>query len=162
MNQRVLVIGYGNPGRLDDGLGPALAAMLEECGLENVEIDSDYQLTVENAAQAAEVGLVVFADASTSCQEPFEFYPVEPEINLSFSSHHVSAEVVIGLARDLFLSCPDAYMLSIRGYEFDRFGECLSKQAQDNLGSAVEFVDSFIRQRLEINAAGVVKKGVLL
>ena len=27
---KVLIIGYGNPGRLDDGLGPALADLMEK------------------------------------------------------------------------------------------------------------------------------------
>ena len=37
---RVLVIGYGNPGRWDDGLGPALAAELGGLGLPNVTTSS--------------------------------------------------------------------------------------------------------------------------
>jgi len=30
---KVLLIGFGNPGRLDDGLGPALAEIFEEKSL---------------------------------------------------------------------------------------------------------------------------------
>ena len=43
-----LVIGFGNPGRLDDGLGPALAARFEAKGLDDVVVDADYQLTVKD------------------------------------------------------------------------------------------------------------------
>ena len=50
---RILVIGYGNPGRLDDGLGPAVASAMEEFNLPGVSVDSNYQLTVEDAASAA-------------------------------------------------------------------------------------------------------------
>ena len=36
MPRRLLVIGYGNPGRLDDGLGPAFAAQVERLQLPDV------------------------------------------------------------------------------------------------------------------------------
>jgi len=66
----VLVIGYGNPGRRDDGLGPALAERLQELRLPGVDVDADYQLTVEDAAAAAEHDVVVFADAAQAGPEP--------------------------------------------------------------------------------------------
>ena len=47
---RVLVIGYGNPGRQDDGLGAAVIERLEALGLEGVTVDADYQLNIEDAA----------------------------------------------------------------------------------------------------------------
>ncbi len=50
---RVLVIGFGNPAREDDGIGPAVADRLEESGIDGVVVDADYQLTVENAADVA-------------------------------------------------------------------------------------------------------------
>lgn len=151
MSKRMLVIGYGNPGRLDDGLGPAMAAALEQCCIEGVEIDSDYQLTVEDAAQIANVDLVVFIDASTDGKEPFDFYPIKPKEDLSFSTHHISPEAVVDLAANLFDSRPSAYMLSIRGYEFNHFEESLSMQARDNLEAALEFTTSFLRQQREDN-----------
>ena len=44
---QTLVIGYGNPGRRDDGLGPSFADILAAEGIPGVDVDSDYQLTVE-------------------------------------------------------------------------------------------------------------------
>ena len=49
----VLVIGYGNPGRMDDGLGPATIDELEKLAIDGVDLDADYQLTVEDAAAVA-------------------------------------------------------------------------------------------------------------
>ena len=43
---RVLLLCYGNPGRLDDGLGPAFGEVLERESLPGVTVDLDYQLTV--------------------------------------------------------------------------------------------------------------------
>ena len=49
----ILLIGFGNPGRLDDGLGPALADAIEKLALPGVTVESNYQLTVEDAAEIA-------------------------------------------------------------------------------------------------------------
>lgn len=148
----VLVIGYGNPGRLDDGLGPALAQELEKRGLSHVTVDSDYQLTVEDAAAIAEHDVVVFADASVSGDDPFSFQRIEPEEPMSFSTHSVSPEALLHLAERCFGKRPRAYVLAIRGYEFNEFGERLSEDAQKNLLSALAFVEERLI-RMDFEAA---------
>jgi hydrogenase maturation protease len=142
MNQpKVLLIGYGNPGRLDDGLGPALAEQIDNLALPGVTVDSDYQLTVEHAHDVAEYDVVIFADAHVSCTEPFEVRRIEPTgATVSFSSHSVSPDGVIALAAELFSATPAAYTLGIRGYEFNEFGYGLSDRAEENLRQAVAFV----------------------
>ena len=102
MANSVLVIGYGNPGRCDDGLGPALAEAVERLHLPGVTVEADYQLTVEDAAAAAAHRYVVFADASVGGREPFFFRAVHPAGGTSFSTHSVEPEAVLALARDLF------------------------------------------------------------
>jgi hydrogenase maturation protease len=140
----ILLIGYGNPGRLDDGLGPALAEALASVQLPGLAVDSDYQLNLEDAAAAAEYEIVVFADASVSGAEPFTFTEVQPEQGLSFSSHELSPPQLLALTRDTFQREPKAYLLGIRGYDFNEFGERLSQRAQRNLKAALDFVKSFV------------------
>jgi len=136
----VLVYGYGNPGRLDDGLGPAAVELLEKAQIKNVSLDSDYQLTVEDAADVAQHDFVVFVDADVSGPAPFWFGAVEPEASLSFSSHSVKPEALLDMARELLGGSTKGYILGIRGYEFNEFGERLSAGAQDNLKNAVSFM----------------------
>ena len=143
----VLVIGYGNPGRLDDGLGPALAEALTGRDMPGVTIDSDYQLTVEDASAVAAHDVVVFADADVAGPEPFELRPLAAEESLSFSTHSVSPGAVLGLAQDLFGATTKAYVLAIRGYEFDEFGERLSPKARENLDQAVQFLERCLREK---------------
>jgi len=147
----VLLIGYGNPGRLDDGLGPALAQRMAERGLPNVRIDSDYQLSVEDAAAAAEADTVIFADADTKGPEPFWLKRLElGSVRPSFSSHSVSPEGVLALARELFDAKTEAWLMGIRGYEFNEFGEGLSPRAMNNLDAASEYLEKALRDgRLE-------------
>ncbi len=144
---RVLLIGYGNPGRLDDGLGPALAEAVAELDLPNVTVDSDYQLTVEDSAQVAEHDVVVFADADVAGLEPFTFRRISPRMDLSFSSHDCDPQSVLALAHDLLKATTAGYVLAIRGYEFNEFGESLSLRARANLREALDFIDTTIRER---------------
>ena len=70
-DRRALIIGYGNPGRQDDGLGPAIANTVASWALSNVTTDDPYQLNIEDAAALAEHELVVFVDASVDAPEPY-------------------------------------------------------------------------------------------
>src|SRR3989339_2081336 len=62
--KKILVICYGNPAREDDAIGPSIAEDLEKLNLSGIAVDSDYQLTVEDAALVAEHDVVIFVDAS--------------------------------------------------------------------------------------------------
>ena len=141
---KTLLIGYGNPGRLDDGLGPALVSRMRALSIDNVTVESEYQLAVEHAEQASRYDNVVFADAAVDGGEPFEFGSTEPNLTIAFSTHHVSPETILGLATNIFDSKVQGFTLAIRGYEFDDFGEQLSPAAEMNLMAAVEFLQSLL------------------
>ena len=143
MKPKTLILGWGNPGRGDDGLGPAFVQALSEAGLAGVVTDSDYQLQVEDAAEIARFDRVLFVDADRAGAEPFWLGRLQPEAaSLAFSTHSVSPAAVLALARDLFQAEPEAWILGIRGYEFDEFEERLSDGAQRNLGAAVSAIES--------------------
>ncbi|MCP4650804.1 MAG: hydrogenase maturation protease [PVC group bacterium] len=147
--EKVLLIGYGNPGRLDDGLGPALAEVIEAENIPGVTVDANYQLSVEDAAAVAEHDVVIFADASVNATEPFSFTQIHPKSNtLSFSSHSVEPEAVIALAQELFKADTVGYALGIRGYEFNEFGQKISTQAKENLEKAIEFIVPALRKKI--------------
>ena len=146
-DDRVLVIGYGNPGRLDDGLGPALAEAIAQKQLPGVTVDANYLLTVEDASDISEHEVVVFADAAVRGAEPFFFREVNPKAELGFSSHHMEPEAVLGLAHDMFGAQTRGYALGIRGYEFDEFGGQLSDGATNNLHEAIAFLTDRIERR---------------
>lgn len=142
----VLVIGYGNPGRGDDGLGPAFAESLEELNIEGVRVEASYQLTVEDAAALAVHEVVLFVDAAMEGPEPFRLERIRPRFSAGFSTHHIDPPALLAMARELFGATAEAYVLAIRGYEFDDFGEALSEHATANLGAALEFVVPALRR----------------
>ena len=137
---RILLLCYGNPGRLDDGLGPAFAHAVECFPLRGVDVSADYQLTVEDVKDAAEHEIVIFVDAAVEGDWPFFLRPVLPRNELSFSSHSLEPEQVLALAEEVFGRKPSGYSLGIRGYRFDEFGESLSPGARANLESALQFM----------------------
>lgn len=129
---RVLLIGYGNPGRGDDGLGPALAARIEARALPGVTVDIDYQLTVDHAALIAGQDVVVFADAMMGLDRPFQLTPVEGTAE-ALGSHQVSPQAALTLAGLLFGQTPPGWVLAISGQDFGEVKEGLSPQATANL-----------------------------
>jgi len=146
MNNRkkVLIIGYGNPGRLDDGLGPAFASAIEKMDLPGVTVDSNYQLTVEDAYTVSQHDIVIFADAEVGGHEPFSFRRIMPKTVTSFTSHSVEPEAVLAMAKELFGADTKGYILGIRGYDFDEFGEGLSEGATANLAETLKFIKNVL------------------
>jgi hydrogenase maturation protease len=142
----VLVIGYGNPGRLDDGLGPRLAEAIAAHDLPAVQVESNYQLNVEDAALLTEYEVVVFADAHVSCADPFIFERLEPAAEITFTTHSVAPASLLALAQETFDAKTIGFVLGMRGHEFNEFGETLSAQAEANLQAAIEFLLPLLRQ----------------
>jgi hydrogenase maturation protease len=140
----VLVIGYGNPGRMDDGLGPALGARIEGLGLPGVAVTCGYQLDVEDAAEMAGTDLTVFVDAARTGPEPFGLSRVQPREETSFSSHSLGPGALLHLARSCFDCRVRGWLLGIRGYEFDGFREELSPGAERNLDCAEKFLTDIL------------------
>lgn len=140
----LLVIGYGNPGRRDDGLGPALAECLESLGLPGVHTDAAYQLNIEDGAAMAGYRRVIFADASVNAAAPFEWRRIAPASEIAFSSHAMAPEAALAVCEEHFDARPEAWVLAIRGYDF-AFAEGLSRQARRNCNEALDFVQSLIR-----------------
>ncbi len=141
--RRVLVLGYGNPGREDDGLGPAFAAAIEQAGAERVTVCDNYQLVIEDALAVADADIVWFVDASRSGAEPYEITRLFAALHTSFTTHLVQPEVILALAETYYGKSPEAYQLGIRGYSFE-FREGLTSRAEQNLGHALDALASRI------------------
>jgi hydrogenase maturation protease len=138
---RTLVLGWGNPGRRDDGLGPALAGAVATMGLPGVTAETGYQLQVEDAMEVARHERVLFVDADRAGEAPFSIRRVAAAgSGPGFTSHSLAPAQLLALARDLFGAEPEAWLLGVRGYDFDEFGEGLSVGAAANLAAATEFV----------------------
>jgi hydrogenase maturation protease len=144
---RILVIGYGNPGRCDDGLGPALSDKLERLHVPGLTVESAFQLSIEHADLAAKHDIVVFADAATDLKDDAPFYlrRIEPSPERTHFAHSVPPEAVLHLAEQCFGARPTAWVLGIRPVDLETFGEGLTLQAGANLEAALAALLEAIR-----------------
>jgi len=138
-NNSIFIYGFGNPGRQDDGLGPAIIKKLEDDKIHGITTDCNYQLNIEDADNIAQSDVVIFVDASLDADEPFSFRKIEPSSVITFTTHSMSPESVIALCSDIHNRVPVAYVMGIRGYEWD-FEEGLSSKAMDNFNQAYAFL----------------------
>lgn len=139
-----MVYGVGNPGRQDDGLGPALIAILEKKKA-NLTLEAAYQLQVEDSLLFSEQDMVIIVDALKTGNKPFIFKKIKPKRDFTFTSHSLSAEAVAFLCQKLYERTPEVYILGIRGYEFNP-GEKLSQKARSNLREALAYLMELLRK----------------
>ena len=146
---KILLFGYGNPGRQDDGLGIAfveiIKAWAEKEGLEGFDFESNYQLNIEDADLIADKDLVIFADASVEDLDDYCISVVDGKAKVTFTTHAASPGYIVQLCEELFQKKPAVYLLHIKGYEWD-FSEGLSEAASENLEKAVAQFKSLLVQ----------------
>jgi len=146
-NNNLFIYGFGNPGRQDDGLGPAIIEKLNNDGITGITTDSNYQLNIEDALPVSQSKVVIFVDASVNADEPFTFSKIEPSADITFTTHSMSPESVLALCTEIYGHVADAYVLAIRGYEWE-FIEGLTSKAIDNFNEAYGFLLKKIKEML--------------
>ena len=145
--RKIFIYGYGNPGRQDDGLGNSFIEQMDSWIRQEeipcIELESDYQLNIEDADTIADKDLVIFVDASVEEDiRDFKLTRVDPSgASIEFTMHAVSASFILDLCRKLYQKEPLAYLLHIRGYEWE-FKEGLTFEAEGNLRKALDFLKS--------------------
>jgi hydrogenase maturation protease len=144
---KTLVYGYGNPGRGDDGLGPAIAEKIQAWVAENnvpgVDTDSNYQLNIEDAYNIKDYDIVIFADASYEDIEHFIIEKVTPDEKTAFNTHSVSAGFVLNLCNKMYGKEPQVFLLHLKGYDFE-LKEELSDRAVSSLEMAYNYLVNII------------------
>jgi hydrogenase maturation protease len=137
---KLLLFGYGNPGRGDDALGPGLIARVVQMHLAGVECQNDMQLQVEHVTDLAGCDRVLFIDADMSCAEPYQFSAIGAAMDHSYTSHAMSPTALLHAYRQVYgMDAPPAFLLRIRGYDF-ALGDPLSDRASANLEAALRLV----------------------
>lgn len=140
MTGGVLVIGFGDSLRSDDGAGPRVAALLPPA--ETLVVRVCDQLTPEAAEDLRGRDLVVFVDA-TATLDPgaVAVRPLEPgkSDEASQFTHDCRPETLLLLAERLYDARPRAFLVTIGAASFD-FGAALSPTVEAALPTAAEAV----------------------
>lgn len=134
----VLIVGYGNELRADDGIGPFVADQFRRRALPEVQALSLHQLLPEVAAQLAEVQQVFFVDASMyqgDKQPGVRVSQIQPAwADAPWGTSHAGhPAALLALCLMLFGRCPQAWLVTVDGEQFDgEFGlTTLARQRAD-------------------------------
>jgi hydrogenase maturation protease len=119
-------------------------------GWPGVTAFDNYQLNIENAMDVAEHDIVWFVDAARVGRSPFAVHELSPSSTLDFTSHLVRPETILGMAGQYFAASPRAFILAIRGYDFE-FVESLTPRASENLQCAT----AMLAERISVVIAAV-------
>jgi hydrogenase maturation protease len=115
-----LLVGIGNNGRGDDGLGWAFVEAIEKQGVFPGDTLLRYQLQVEDADLIAEYNQVIFVDAfKGKLNEGFSYKKCNPAKQFAFTTHRLAPETVVYLCQELYQKNPEAYLLLINGEKWE-------------------------------------------
>jgi hydrogenase maturation protease len=149
--KKLLILGYGNPDREDDGVAwHILRALTAKLGLvspdsyedefpASPEIDLAFalQLTPEMAEDIITYEHVCFVDAHTgSIPEPVRLIDVESEFQASPFTHHLTPHSLLSMCETIYRKKPEAVLLSVLGHRF-LFSRQLSKDTDRLVPQAV-------------------------
>ena len=160
----VLVVGYGNTLRSDDGIGWRAASLLaddprlrDDPRLGGVEVLAIHQLAPELALDFSRVSLVILIDAGAD-NPPGEIsvQSLAPDVDAGVSggapgathgpgapSHHVGPPELLALARALYGAAPAALVVRVGVAEME-IGEALSPAVSAALPAVADVVVGLI------------------
>lgn len=146
---KILVIGYGNPLRADDGLGCHVARQIGHHlrGDERVEVVPCHQLSPEIAERIARAEFVIFVDASTE-GEPGTITQstVVPEKDFGGKfGDPTTPSTLLAAAQALHGACPQAVLFAMTGWCFE-FGEQMSAIVSERFSALVQMVEKTIAE----------------
>ncbi|HEU5092783.1 MAG TPA: hydrogenase maturation protease [Nitrospira sp.] len=159
--KQLLLLGYGNPDREDDGVAwHILRALTRKLGLaapgsyedefpEFALIDFAFhlQLTPEMAEDISAYESVCFIDAHTgNIPEPVRLIEVESEFQASPFTHHLTPQSLLSMCETIYGRKPDAALVSVLGHRF-LFSRQLSAETEKLVPDAVELIWGWMKTR---------------
>ena len=151
----VLVVGYGNPLRSDDGVGPVVAERLaSDPRFAGADVRAEHQLTPELALDASRSWLLVLVDAAEGVaagevviRELGPAGPAGAEGGLAGCieeggpplTHHVNPTALLGLAAELWGAAPRTILAGIGPGSLE-LGEELTPEVEAAVPRAIDAV----------------------
>lgn len=154
----ILVVGYGNALRTDDGFGWHAAQLLaDDPRLAGAAVLARHQLTPELALDFSRAALVVLVDASHGPPPgTFTTERVERAGGTGTTwSHHLSPASLVALAHELYGSAPDVYLVSVGAGSLE-MGDRLSPLVEAALPRIVDAVAELVASRVARPGTGAI------
>jgi hydrogenase maturation protease len=135
----VLVIGYGNTLRQDDGVGPKTAEAIAALNLPGVTTTTCDLLTPEMAERISQAKTAFFIDASVEAALEVRLRKLEPNPTCQVMAHAADPRTMLALARDVFGHAPEGWWLTIPARRMG-IGEDLSTVTRRGMKTAIQAV----------------------
>lgn len=142
-NANILVIGYGNTLRRDDGVGPRVAEAVAAMNLPWVRVISRAQLAPELAEAVSQTDAVIFVDAAVNTTNELQFRELNLIETRQAFTHTLDPPSLLALAKALFGAAPKAWTLSIPVEDLG-FGEGFSWRGEINFQSALKLIENLL------------------
>jgi len=133
--KKILLLGYGNPDRGDDGVAwHVLKTLFSERGknsidlfdlevnplTENIDVWFNFQLLPEIADLIVKYDQAVFLDAHTGeIKNDLNFVKLIPAYQNAPFTHHMTPASLLAVAESIHGEYPESWLLSVRGYSFE-------------------------------------------
>ncbi|WP_414752805.1 hydrogenase maturation protease [Anabaena sp. CCY 9910] len=138
MKKTVMVIGYGNDLRSDDGIGKWIANEVDSWHLPSVESLAVHQLTPDLADSLASVNMAIFIDACLPVDGfDVKVQPLLAADDIDSNVHTGDPRSLLALTQALYGNCPTAWWVKIPGVNFE-IGDRFSPTAET--GKAIALV----------------------
>ena len=148
---RVLLIGYGNPLRGDDGLGRVIAERVAESARpEGIDVVVAHQLTPELAEPISRADLVIFVDAAVDVPPgQVRIVPIVADARRERAGliHHCTPERLLTAAQELYARRPEAWAIAVGGACWD-YRDTLSPAIERLVPRLIHYVELLIAVRL--------------
>lgn len=159
--KKLLLLGYGNPDREDDGVAwHILRALTIKLGFvppesyedefpesEQIDFNFQLQLTPEMAEDVAAYPYVCFIDAHTgNIPEPVRLIDVESEFQNSPFTHHLTPQSLLSMCETIYGRKPDSALVSVIGHRF-LFSRELSEETAALVPQAINLIWGWMNTR---------------
>jgi hydrogenase maturation protease len=129
----ILIIGYGNPLRRDDGVGWVVIEALQQVKLPNVTCLAVHQLTPELSDPMSLAEIVILIDARIEGHVgDIKITPVIAHANTPVMTHHLSPQGLLAMTNWLYDMLPFTILITITGADFG-VGEGLSDVVKEKV-----------------------------
>ncbi|MGK7942300.1 MAG: hydrogenase maturation protease [Crocosphaera sp.] len=142
----ILIIGYGNTLRGDDGVGYKIVEIIEQWNLDNITSLAVHQLTPDLAEKISQVDTVIFIDAVPMTDvntAKLEMKPISINQKINNLAHHNNPQQLLSLTQAIYQKIPKAYWLLVPGLNFN-FSEDFSPITQKYVTLTLEKIKDIL------------------
>jgi hydrogenase maturation protease len=160
-DRHVLIVGYGNPLRGDDGVGCAITELLSSRPhTPGMQVIQTHQLTPELAEELSHADLAIFIDAACNVRpgEVATRQVVAQHPDPSRFCHHLTPQQLLYYAQSLYGSSPMAWTITVGG-ELWGFCEQLSPLVTSAIPHVLSQIDRLRHRAARATATAAVAVG---